>query len=523
MVHQKFAKAVFLDLKAKAGALQFISQEERRIERTMASVAQKMGCEFMVWRSSVGMGTLDKPIVDWNRQATSDDPYAAMMQMFNFVKSQTNKPTVYLIEDAGVYLDRDPLAVRLLRDELSVQVGLPRDRERSVVFLDAILPEKSLPGVVRIDVPLPDRKELEAAVDGIMEVRGSTVINGERDIVVDSLTGLELEQASVACSKSLVQTGELDPSVLVESKKALLTDRALSWTEPVPTEHLGGLERMIQWLKDRKTAFSQKARDWGLAPPKAVMIAGVPGSGKSLTSKVLGSGWGMPVLRYDISASLSKYQSESEEGFRRAMNIAKSLAPCILWWDEIEKGLAGAGSDSATSGGTMTRIYGSLLTAMQETEESVFHVFTANNPMALVQSDSALMRRMDQIFWVDTPHCDARVSIVEALKKKYRWAAEIDAEEIANASETYTGAEIEKAMCSASFMAFNDDAEFVSTSLVLSELERITPVVKAFGKSMAGLRSWAKHNAEDADIDGTDETTTERSVDEVKVDDLTFK
>jgi hypothetical protein len=215
-----------------------------------------------------------------------------------------------------------------------------------------------------------------------------------------------------------------------------------------PTEtiaDIGGLEVLKEWLRTREAAFDQKARDYGLPAPKGIALIGIPGTGKSLTAKMIAGLWHLPLIRLDVGALFGGLVGQSEENTRRALALAETVAPCLLWIDEIEKGLASGGGD----GGTSMRVFGSILSWMQEKTKPVFIVATANN-IAMLPPELLRRGRFDEIFFLDLPTQAERHEIFEVhVRKRKRPVQNFAVDRLTAASEGYVGAEIEQAVIDA--------------------------------------------------------------------------
>jgi SpoVK/Ycf46/Vps4 family AAA+-type ATPase len=252
---------------------------------------------------------------------------------------------------------------------------------------------------------------------------------------------------------------------------------------------IGGQPLLKRWLERRKNAFSDAARQFGLPEPKGLLLLGVQGCGKSLTAKAIASGWRLPLLRLDMGRIFSGLIGSSEENVRRAIRIAESLAPVVLWVDEIEKGLAGTSGQGDS--GTSARVFGSLLTWMQEKTAPVFVVATANRIEGLPPE---LLRkgRFDEIFFVDLPNEADRAAIFGIqLKKRGRESKGFPLEELAKRSEHFSGAEIEQAIISAMYDAFADGVELEPRHIEVA-LQETVPLAVTMAADIARLREWAK-------------------------------
>jgi SpoVK/Ycf46/Vps4 family AAA+-type ATPase len=259
---------------------------------------------------------------------------------------------------------------------------------------------------------------------------------------------------------------------------------------PLDLSEIGGMRHLKKWLAHRKDAFSADAEAFGLKAPRGVLMLGVQGAGKSLCAKAIATAWHQPLLRMDPGVLYASFIGESERNLREALQQTEAMSPVILWIDEIEKGFASAASQS-TDGGLSKRLFGTLLTWMQEHEKPVFVIATANDITALPPE---LLRkgRFDEIFFVDLPSQTVRKQIFTIhLKKRQRDPDQFDLKELAKASEGYSGAEIEQAVISALHEAFADKGE-LNMDRILIALETSPPLSVTMAESVQYLRAWAK-------------------------------
>jgi SpoVK/Ycf46/Vps4 family AAA+-type ATPase len=232
-----------------------------------------------------------------------------------------------------------------------------------------------------------------------------------------------------------------------------------------------------------------EARDYGLPEPKGITLIGIPGTGKSLTAKVIAGLWKLPLVRLDLGALFGGLVGQSEENTRRALALAEIIAPCILWIDEIEKGLSFSGGD----GGTSLRVFASILSWMQEKARPVFVVATANN-ISLLPPELMRKGRVDEIFFLDLPSYDDRKEIFEIhLRKRRRPIQNYDLDLLAKTSEGFVGAEIEQAVIDAMYMAFSDrddpGRDFTTHDVAIA-LQQQVPVGRSHKEIIDELRKY---------------------------------
>ena len=267
-----------------------------------------------------------------------------------------------------------------------------------------------------------------------------------------------------------------------------------------PNEDLndvGGLNSLKDWLKKRGKAFGLGAKDFGLDIPRGILLLGIPGTGKSLSAKAIANTWRFPLLRLDIGKVYAGIVGASEENIRNALNLAEAISPCVLWIDEIEKGLSGVKSSGSTDGGTSSRVLGTFLTWLQEKKKPVFVVATAND---VSQLPPELLRkgRVDEIFFVDLPTEKAREEILSiCLKRKKRNPTDFNLDSLAKKAKGFSGAEIEEAIKEALFTAF-DAGEQINDRYIVDAMNRTYPLSKTMAEAIKSLREWAKARAVNA-------------------------
>jgi len=278
---------------------------------------------------------------------------------------------------------------------------------------------------------------------------------------------------------------------IIELKKQVIEREGYLefWPRTEGFAGVGGLQGLKAWLERRRRAFTEQARNFGLDPPKGLLLLGVQGCGKSLCAKAIAKEWELPLLKLEPGRLYEKFIGESEKRLERALDLAAQLAPVVLWIDEMEKGFAAVGQ-SESDAGLSKRIFGRLLAWLQDRPAPVFVVGTCNDILGLPPE---LMRkgRFDEVFFVDLPGSAERSSIFAIhLQKRRRDPAAFDLPRMAKASEGFSGAEIEQAIVSALYAAFAGGSD-VTTDLIVRELECTRPLSVVRAEEIASLRAWA--------------------------------
>jgi SpoVK/Ycf46/Vps4 family AAA+-type ATPase len=252
---------------------------------------------------------------------------------------------------------------------------------------------------------------------------------------------------------------------------------------------LGGLENLKKWIKIRSNAFSQQAIEYGLPYPKGVLLVGVQGTGKSIASQIIACEWNLPLLRLDFGRLFGSLVGQSESRIRRVIELVETLAPCILWIDEIDKIFAN--SQSGGDNGTTNRVLATFITWLSEKSSPVFVVATANN-IDWIPPEVIRKGRFDETFFLSLPNTKERESIFNVHLKKVR-PANLDNyqfELLSNVTKNFSGAEIEQVVIDAMRVGFNEKREFNMEDL-LNVIQRSVPLAKTKNKELQKLKEWA--------------------------------
>jgi ATP-dependent 26S proteasome regulatory subunit len=473
--------------------------DEPRALRLVRAVAEEM--RLPLWEWSITDGLVPGPRQS-SKPAVEPGKTVAALQ---YVK-QSAFPAIYLFKDLSPHC-KDPQVVRSIRD----LYFSPDSRLWTLVLVDAV---GLVPDVRRLTVPLvvgwPDEEELEQIVrQTFQEVQQralrpveSKLTKRELEILVQTLRGLTSEEASRVVAGALQDDYVLDrsdlPRIIDAKRNVLGTTGCLdSIAADVSPDEIGGLHNLKRWLNLRCGGFSARAREFGLDPPRGILLLGVQGCGKSLCAKVVASAWRMPLLRMDPGVLYQKYIGESEARLREALHQAESMSPVVLWIDEIEKAFASASADSA-DGGLSQRMFGTLLSWMQDHREPIFLIATANN---LARLPPELMRkgRFDEIFFIDLPGAAEREAIFSIhLAKRQRDKAAFDIDKLAAAAEGFTGAEIEQAVISGLYGAYAEKTQ-CTTDHILAAVRSTQPLSVVMREDVARLRAWARDRCVMAD------------------------
>jgi len=483
-------------IRARYPLIFIISYEEERVEKFLYTLSQKQNKQFYTWSVTNGICPFGENKVN---EATKD-PLSAL----NYIEKQTGS-VIFLLKDFHPFLS-DPTIVRKLRD----LVENLKSTYETLIFVSPVLnvPVELEKDIAIVDFALPSREDIEKLLDNIIETvseKKTVKINITPQIkekLVDAALGLTLNEAENAFARAIVADKTLDErdvNVILEEKKQVIRKSGILdyfYTEE-NMDNVGGLENLKEWLNKRKMAFTQKAKDFGLPEPKGILLVGVQGCGKSLTAKAVANLWGLPLLRFDVGKVFSGVVGSSEENMRKAIKIAESISPVILWIDEIEKSLSGIESSAFSDAGTSARVFGTFITWLQEKTKPVFVIATANN---IRQLPPELLRkgRFDEIFFVDLPSFEERKEIFAIhLRKRKRDPEKFDLDLLARESENYSGAEIEQAIIDGLFDAFVENRD-LTTEDILRNIRKTIPLFNTMREEIMELREWARTRARPA-------------------------
>jgi len=484
-------------IRAKYPILYVVSWEERRVEAAIASICKEFKRDLHTWSITQG-------IVPPIHRSTGPVKATGASGEIEALVSVLAAPefTVILLRDFHPYL-KDARVIRLLRD----LAGKLRGRSQTLILLSPslVLPTELEKDVTVVEFPLPDKNEIAEQLDTVIEAlktnpQVDVTLNPEqREVLVKSAQGLTQDEIESALARSIVENKKLDVEDILEEKKQIVKKSGL--LEYYPAENqladVGGLDFLKEWLAKRQSSFTDRARQFGIPVPKGVLLLGVQGCGKSLVAKAIASTWNLPMLKMDVGRIFGSLVGQSEENIRRAIRVAESVAPCVLWADELEKGFSGIGGSGVSDGGTTMRVFATFLTWMQEKTKPVFLVATANDVSALPPE---LLRkgRFDEIFFVDLPDENERIQIFSIhLAKRKRDPAKFRLKELSKRTDGFSGAEIEQIVVAGLFSAFDAGRELSQKDLH-QEIETMVPLSVMMAEDIAALRSWAKLRARPA-------------------------
>ncbi|MEI2702294.1 MAG: AAA family ATPase [Baekduia sp.] len=456
--------------------------EEDRVRGMIAAAGGQLGVPVFEWSITQGLRRGDQ-------LGGASGITAEPVKLFHHLADMTLR-AIYVAHDLAPHLT-DPVLQRVLRDTL---VKLTAVGATLVIVGPRVeLPDAVELEAVHVPVNVPSRSELAAMLDAIVVSTGASVEDGATDAALSALHGLTLNQARQAVAGVLVD-GALsvsDAEHLMERKvKEISEGGLLEYFPPQDNRaQLEGMANLKAWLDRAQLASTPEAQAMNLTPARGILLAGVPGCGKSLAAKHIAQAWDRPLLKLDAGCLYDKYIGETERNLRAALDMAEALAPIVLWIDEIEKGLSAGGSDEG--GAVGRRMLGTFLSWLQEHRADIFVVATSND---LTQLPPELQRkgRFDEVFFVDLPTAAEREAIFAVqLRLRNQDPAAFDLPSLAAASEGFSGAEIEQAVVAGLLRALAAK-QAPGPSLVVEELVATVPLSRSRPEAIEQVRARAR-------------------------------
>ncbi len=477
-------------LRSRIPIIAINSREERRVLNLLRDMRHDM-------RHSLQQGlykwTLTEGLLSLSFDYAIDESHDQPEEILAHIKS-VGKPGIYVLVDFHPFLN-DPLNVRLLKD-----IALQHDSQpRTIVLLshELKLPAELRNYATRFSLSLPHRDMIRDIVRQVAKQwskdNPGQRVNANRQALeqlINNLAGLTAAEARRLAYKAIYDDGAIqedDLPRIMQAKYELLSQDGILHFEYDLEEfaNIGGFRHLKTWLEQRRHAFAEA--DHPLDPPRGILLLGVQGCGKSLAARAVAGAWGIPLLRLDLAAMYNKFHGETERNLRESLNAAVAMSPCVLWIDEVEKGISVTDQD----GGTSKRVLGALLTWMAENTAPVFLVATANDieslPPELIRKG-----RLDEIFFVDLPDLASRKTIFEIhLRKRQQDPRQFNCAELARQAEGFSGAEIEQCVVSALYAA-QARQQPLDDTLLKEELTRTRPLSVVMGEKIEALRNWAR-------------------------------
>ncbi|MCC7431542.1 AAA family ATPase [bacterium] len=478
-----------IHIQANYPLIYLLTSEEERALQKIDEVAKELKRKFFVWSETKG---LKNYVLEKAEDEKLSDPQNLLEHIRNF-----DGNGIFVLLDFHEFLND-----RTIKRQLKEVSQTLKKSHKTIVLLSPTmnLPIEISKEIVVLDLELPTVLEISETLEKILETLRKQNIISElspniREKIVKAGQGLTLNEFRNAIAKSIVTSKELSfktiTDIIDEKKQLIRKTGILEYFSPNDTfSQIGGLKSLKDWLNVRGLAFSDRATAFGIPAPKGLLLVGVQGCGKSLTAKAIASHWKLPLLRLDVGKIFHGFIGSSEANVREVIQLAEATAPCVLWIDEIEKGISGTASSGMTDGGTTSRVISSLTTWLQEKTKPVFVVATANR-IELLPPEILRKGRFDEIFFVDLPDFEERKAIFKIhLEKRNRHPKNFDLEFLSKETGGFSGAEIEQAVISGLFEAFREE-RILETKDVQKAISETVPLSKMMQEQIDYLRNWS--------------------------------
>ncbi len=492
---EALVKRLDLMIRARYSLLYIVGVEEEPIEGVIAQVALQVTPARRVLRWDLVRG--------WEDNGSAKGSVMAALDRIG--KTAVEEYTIFVLRDLHPvlkypYTDKNAPVVRELRN---LTRELKRSKKTIILTSHALeLPEELKEEVTVIDFPLPNVQEIDSLISHVVEKPQQLQVSGlAREQLVKACQGLSRARIGRVLAKALAAKQQINESdidgVLEEKQQAIRQTGILEFFNSRESlKSVGGLENLKQWVKMRQDAFTDEARRYGIPNPKGVLLVGIQGTGKSLSAKTIACEWRLPLLRLDTGRLFGGIVGESESRVRQMIQLAEAIAPCVLWIDEIDKAFGNIISGGDGDSGTSRRVFGSLITWMQEKTSPVFIVATANN-VRILPAELLRKGRFDEIFFLNLPSESERQDIFKVHLQRLRPTRlrEFDLGVLAKRAENFSGAEIEQVVIDGLYRAFgtfvNGQRRDLMTEDILRSIEDTVPLAAIARSQIEDLKRWA--------------------------------
>jgi len=504
-------------IKACYPILLVLTAEECRAEVLILKTAEELKRKIRVWSYTDGFKVLSN---DKTGAAGDVDPVVALTKIRDEPPEKGGE--IIVMRDLHMFLN-NPKPVRLLRDIANI---FKKNRKTLII----VSPIKKIPpelerDITVIELELPTRDEIKTVFDSLYSPPDANALAAvrkaigeisidEQEKIIQAGMGMTFSEADNAFAKTFIEysANKSEPlAKLVVREKAIAVKKSgiLEYYEPKQTaDDIGGLENLKAWLKMRSKAFTKKALEAGIPSPKGILIAGIPGGGKSLSAKAASHILGLPLLRFDIARVYGGLLGDSERNLRTAIQTIDTINNCIVWIDELDKCFAGANSGYSGDGGTSARVFGTFITWLQERTASCFVIATLNRIEGLPPE---LLRkgRFDEIFFVGLPNAKEREQIFKVhLRLHNQIIDDNDLRECVKLSTGFSGAEIAETVIAGMYRAFDQDRKLCASDII-SAIKITNPLSRSKAEELKTMVEWSKVNAVNASKLDPEEVKTE--------------
>ena len=477
----KWDEQIDLLIRSRTPIIWIRSNEEERVENLLKDTTKRLAPRRLAtWNYIDGLGNV------LNSDNLAKRQPMAVLEWLR--KLDESSPTILLLKDFHHFCE-DPGILRMLKN-LSFYL---RSTPHSIVISSGFWsPSNDLEEDLTIlDLPLPKTYEIKTLLSNIAEASNSELKVDVLNELTNACSGLSESRIRKVAARALAKRGQIGiedlTEILEEKRQSIARSEVLEYckTNKSP-EDVGGLEILKDWLKQRKQAFSEEAKEFGLPLPKGVLLVGPQGTGKTLVAKAISNSWSMPLLRLDVGRLFAGLVGASEARTRETIQRAEAMAPCVLWIDEIDKAFGG---DGRSDGGTSQRVLANILTWMSEKTSSVFLVATANG---IDKLPAELLRkgRFDEIFMLELPSKKERHSILNLHLQQRRPDLNLPLETAVDRTAGFSGAELEQSVIEAMYFAFTERRELQESDLILAT-SQLVPLSRTAKEQLESLKEWA--------------------------------
>jgi ATP-dependent 26S proteasome regulatory subunit len=479
-----FSDEFELLLRARYPLIYIPTREEERIEGAIAASAKQQGNRAVY--------TWD--FVDGYQGNLNDAGFGRRnpLQALELVeKLPASASAVFILRDFHRFLE-DVAISRKLRN----LARLLKSQPKNIVIISPLvsIPDDLSEVLTVLEFPLPGTVEIKSEIERLTTATGQSLDGRTLDEMVRSCQGLSIERIRRVLARAIATHDKLQPEVvdlILEEKRQTIRQTQILDFYPATEQisDIGGLDNLKDWLLRRGSAFSERARQYGLPHPRGLLLVGIQGTGKSLTAKAIAHHWHLPLLRLDVGRLFAGLVGESESRTRQMIQLAEALAPCILWIDEIDKAFSGL--DGRGDSGTTSRVFGTFITWLAEKTSPVFVVATANN-IQMLPPEMLRRGRFDEIFFVGLPNQEERKAIFSVHLSRLRPhnLRSYDLDRLAYETPDFSGAEIEQILVEAMHIGFSQNRDF-STDDVLEAASQIIPLARTAQDQIKFLQEWA--------------------------------
>lgn len=521
--HRQCMQEVDWQIRSNRPLIYICTHEEERVWDALTRICERKNKELWTLYGWDITGTIvsNNPTANLPQNGEAADQLS-VLSWFDGIKNELNDDasdgySILVLKDFQKFFEKGEISDQMEKQVVRQLRNMCQEYKYKhkcviVIGITLNLPPELQKLATIIDWPLPEKEHIAEQIDemiGGIKKRSdlsnfkTDYSDDEREEIIDSLQGLTRNEIELLNSYVVLTRDHLNPVFMASRKREIIRESGLlDWRDSnVNIESIGGMGEFKKWLKKRKNAFGHDAQEYGLPSSlKGVLALGIQGCGKSRLAEALADYYKLPLLRMDVGKLFSGTLGSTEENIRMAIKVAESVAPCILWCDELEKGFSGSGSSNYTDGGTASRVFATFLTWMQMKTKPVILFATANDISSLPPE---LIRkgRFDEIFFVDLPLPEERLEIFDIhLKMRGRDVTLFDMNTLVKCSDGFTGAEIEAAIVDAMYVGFDDNKREITTEDIQMSLSETVPLSIQMKEQVDNLRIWARTRARHASI-----------------------